>query len=131
MSAADIAAGYRALARVLCGHPGRPRRWATRAACAGNAALFLDPATQTDALAVCATCPVQTECRDDVLAFERSAYRWRVVSVGVVGGLTPFQRRAIHRADLTDRRRRDRTGELALFGLADLTELGFTTEGVA
>lgn len=86
---------------------------------------------------MCAGCPVLAECRADALAFERSGYQWRACPVGVVGGLTPFQRRVIHRADLRDRRRLDRTGELALFGLADLTAIALTaetcetTEGVA
>lgn len=121
MSAADISTGYRALARVICGSPGRPRRWAVRAACAGKSpALFAEEATEAVALAVCAGCPVLFECRADVLAFERSGYRWRKSPVGVVGGLTADQRREIYRAEARDERRREQTGEQPMFSAADV-----------
>lgn len=121
MTAADISTGYRALALVICGSPGRPRRWATRAACADQSpALFAQEATEVDALAVCAGCPVLFECRADVLAFERSGYRWRKSPTGVVGGLTAEQRREIYRAEDRDKRQCSRTGQDALFSPADV-----------
>lgn len=123
MSAADIATGYRALARVIFGSPGQPRPWANRAACAGeDATLFQESGHERDALAVCASCPVLTECRADALAFERSSFRYRSCPVGVVGGLTAWQRRAMYRAESNERARARTPGEQqALFSRAELT----------
>lgn len=50
-----------------------------------------DNASQAQAQGVCRGCPVIASCLDDVLAFEES----REGRYGVVGGLTPIQRRAL------------------------------------
>lgn len=118
----EVATGYRALARVICGSPGQPRRWAARAACAGmNPGAFTDEAAdESRALAVCAGCPVLLECRADALAFEASGYRWRQSPTGVVGGMTADQRKAIHRANAKDARRCARSGDVPLLSAGDV-----------
>jgi len=69
--------------------------WRNDAAClpyidlfdASHEALRYEPA----ALRICRTCPVQPECRADVMARETYAFH------GVVGGLTARQRASIRR----------------------------------
>lgn len=57
--------------------------WALRAKCNGQPALFGDPQRTTEALAICATCPVIEEC-----------YRWALHNAvdGVAGGMTSAAR---------------------------------------
>jgi hypothetical protein len=69
--------------------------WRTRAACQGTdlEAFFSDAAdVQRQALGVCRRCPVRTTCLQDGMGWsEGSDY----TLVGVVGGLTSVQRRAL------------------------------------
>jgi WhiB family redox-sensing transcriptional regulator len=83
----------------------RPERWRTDAACRGYPLDWFFPATrravrrgrlestavrqQSEALAVCARCPVRDECLD---------YAIRYDELGVWGGTTDAQRRRIRNA---------------------------------
>ena len=90
--------GYRVLMRVLFGLTGEPPAWRTRAACrTEDPALFHTPARIAAAKAVCASCPVLTECRADQLAWESNGpARFRANASGVVGGLSGAERHRIH-----------------------------------
>jgi WhiB family transcriptional regulator, redox-sensing transcriptional regulator len=90
--------GYRVLMRVLFGQTGEPPDWRDQAACADtDPNLFHNPRRITAAKAVCATCPVLAECRQDQLDWEAtSPARFRANASGVVGGLTGADRRRIH-----------------------------------
>lgn len=63
--------------------------WAVRGACIGQPSLFEDPKRTTEALAVCATCPVLNEC-----------YEWALRNAvdGVAGGMTSEARTAWRKA---------------------------------
>ena len=65
--------------------------WASRAACKGDTpdALFVRGAEQNKAKAVCAGCPVRTECLAEALD---NQIEW-----GVWGGMTERERRALLR----------------------------------
>jgi WhiB family redox-sensing transcriptional regulator len=119
---AVAAAGFVALARVIAGHPGGTRRWIVRAACVGVAPeVFTDPRMQSAALAVCNGCPVLEACRVDALVFERMNSRLRRAPVGVVGGMTGAQRKAVHSAEARDRELSERVGgQQLLFASSDL-----------
>jgi AcrR family transcriptional regulator len=62
-----------------------PSAWARLAACHGQSTLFDDPSQTADALAICATCPVLSEC-----------YSWALHNAvdGVAGGMTHAARQA-------------------------------------
>lgn len=81
--------------------PRSGRQWRDDAACLGlDTELFFPvddrPAATAAPRRVCRGCPVRAECLADVLATEDPARRF-----GVVGGTTPGERRALHRAGLT------------------------------
>ena len=63
--------------------------WAGRGACASTAAdeLFVQGSAQNRAKAVCAGCPVRTECLADALDSR--------IEYGVWGGMTERERRAL------------------------------------
>ena len=93
--------------------------WTTRASCKNVApdALFVQGAAQNRAKAVCAGCPVRTECLADALDNR--------IEFGVWGGMTERERRALlrRRPDvkswrrLLDTARRDfETGRLPVAG---------------
>ncbi|MDI9884756.1 WhiB family transcriptional regulator [Streptomyces sp. HNM0645] len=65
--------------------------WRERAACSGTEAdeLFAEATQQNKAKAICATCPVQTECLAEALDTG--------VRFGVWGGMTERERRALLR----------------------------------
>ncbi|MDQ2708516.1 MAG: WhiB family transcriptional regulator [Actinomycetota bacterium] len=72
-------------------NPPSDRRWRDEATCREvDAALFFpEPgANPTAARRVCAVCPVRTQCLTD--AFDR-----RDIAYGVLGGLTPRERREL------------------------------------
>jgi WhiB family redox-sensing transcriptional regulator len=74
-------------------NPDRPK-WHTRAACRGtDPELFFpqrgEDTTGATAIAVCATCPVQTECLNYALAADEK--------FGVWGGMSRRERRLIRR----------------------------------
>jgi WhiB family redox-sensing transcriptional regulator len=119
---AVAAPGFVALARVIAGHPSRARRWITRAACVDVAPeVFTDARSQSAALAVCNGCPVLDQCRVDALAFERTNSRLRRAPVGVVGGMTGAQRKAVHAVEARDRVLSERVGgQGLLFAVSDL-----------
>jgi hypothetical protein len=85
------------------------RDWRTRAACQGTdlEAFFSDAAdTQRQALGVCRRCPVRVTCLQDAMGWSESS---DYTLVGVAGGLTSVQRRALR-------------CELLLGGRADLAQ---------
>lgn len=90
--------GYRVLMRVLFGLGGQPPAWRERAACAeSDPDLFHNSHRIAAAKAVCASCPVLAECREDQLTWEASGPApLRANASGVVGGLTGADRRRIH-----------------------------------
>lgn len=67
-----------------------PGDWAARAACKRQSALFADSKRTADALAICATCPVLSEC-----------YEWALHNAvdGVAGGMTSAARTAWRKAN--------------------------------
>jgi len=77
--------------------------WKVRAACAGYANTYFFPVADTSpeiterAKAICATCPVSTECLE--YAFETNQVS------GIWGGTTEDERRSLRRKWLTTRRR--------------------------
>jgi WhiB family redox-sensing transcriptional regulator len=119
---AVAAVGVSALVRVIAGHPGRARRWIVRAACVGVAPeVFTEARSQSAALAVCNGCPVLEQCRADALGFDRTNSRLRRAPVGVVGGMTGAQRKAVHAAETRDRALSERAGgQGLLFAVSDL-----------
>lgn len=65
-----------------------PTPWATQAACKGTPTPIWFPAKGKNirpAQAICADCPVQTECLDYALT-------WKI-TFGIWGGLSPIERR--------------------------------------
>jgi hypothetical protein len=74
--------------------------WHDRAACPDrDPELFFDAHRETEALGVCAACPVAVQCLEDALSWEP---RLRGTSTGrayhgVRGGLTGAQRYELHR----------------------------------
>ncbi len=62
----------------------KPGSWVRRAACSDHNALFDDPKRATEAMGVCAECPVLADCR---------AWALRHAVDGVAGGLTAAARR--------------------------------------
>jgi WhiB family redox-sensing transcriptional regulator len=88
--------GYRVLMKLLFG--GEPPAWRDRAACAdADPSLFHTAGRTAAAKAVCATCPVLAECRENQLSWEASGpARYRDNAFGVVGGLSGAERRRIH-----------------------------------
>ena len=69
--------------------------WRQHAACRGMKPALFYPARGEDArqaLAVCATCTVRTECLEAALAEEHS--QW---TAGVRGGMSAKQRRALRK----------------------------------
>ncbi len=77
--------------------------WKARAACAGYANTYFFPANDAPnfvtsrAKAICAECPVSTECLE--YAFETNQVS------GIWGGTTEDERRSLRRKWLTERRR--------------------------
>ena len=76
--------------------------WMNRAACSGGRVdLWMqEPGNRaSEAIRICRTCPVQTECLEYALATASQCFE----GTGIWGGLTPKERRAI-------RKRRQRLG---------------------
>ncbi len=74
--------------------------WVTAAACRGCSVdlFYADRSgSSTEALAVCATCPVRAECLADALAFERTVAVQEVY--GVRGGMSAMERRRLLAVD--------------------------------
>ena len=74
--------------------------WRARAACLGRdpETFFPDPADrdgEDEAVAICETCPVRTECLADAMGSE--TYRTTSGRHGIWGGKTPRQRYAMYR----------------------------------
>jgi len=70
----------------------RNRAWTAKAACRDlDTEIFFPaaPEKETEALAICATCPVRAQCLEQALR-DREQY-------GIWGGTTPEQRRRITR----------------------------------
>jgi hypothetical protein len=89
--------GHRALMIALFGHSGQPPVWRTLAACATTGpALFTDEDTTKQAQQICQGCPIRAQCAADQLAWESRVPNRRRSLTGVVGGLTPADRRHIH-----------------------------------
>ncbi|MDX8144683.1 WhiB family transcriptional regulator [Lentzea sp. BCCO 10_0061] len=88
--------GYRVLMKLL--FDGEPPAWRDRAACAdADPSLFHTAGRTAAAKAVCATCPVLAECRENQLSWEANGpARYRDNAFGVVGGLSGAERRRIH-----------------------------------
>lgn len=85
----------RSMRRAIPPKPHRKVSWLDQAACKGMDIEVFFPPNPTGrrydysaALAVCASCPVVQECRDDALATERFGERRE----GVRGGLPPAER---------------------------------------
>lgn len=79
-------------------------QWREQARCTetDSEAFFPPPGVNpTAALSICAQCPVRTDCLTDALAR-------RDISYGVLGGLTPNQRRNLLRRQNATTRRRGR-----------------------
>ncbi len=57
--------------------------WHVDAACRGKTPFFYKPAFEPIALSICHSCPVQTTCLTEAMAYET----WRDRH-GVIGGLT-------------------------------------------
>ena len=68
--------------------------WATQAACVGLWDLLETPALEREAKRLCATCPVQDDCRKWVLTLP-----YRQDPGGVRGGLTENERNNIRRRE--------------------------------
>ncbi|MET9231992.1 WhiB family transcriptional regulator [Lentzea sp. NPDC003310] len=88
--------GYRVLMKLLFG--GEPPAWRDQAACTdADPTLFHTAGRTAAAKAVCATCPVLAECRENQLSWEANGpARYRDNAFGVVGGLSGAERRRIH-----------------------------------
>ncbi|MFS8104827.1 WhiB family transcriptional regulator [Lentzea alba] len=88
--------GYRVLMKALFG--GEPPTWRNRAACAdADPDMFHTAGRTAAAKAMCASCPVLAECRDNQLSWEANGpARFRDNAFGVVGGLSGAERRRIH-----------------------------------
>ncbi|MCO1577660.1 WhiB family transcriptional regulator [Crossiella sp. SN42] len=88
--------GYKTLMLALF-PGGRPPQWRDQAACRGT-----DPETFTlvqhmgRAKELCSICPVLAACRADQLAWEQGRAPSRDRPIGVVGGMTGPERRAVH-----------------------------------
>jgi hypothetical protein len=98
------AEGVRLVLRALLFDGSSVPAWHGDAACAGPARSLFFPETDGQharpssgraAKAVCRRCPVHTTCLDDVMRHESQWYRY-----GVVGGLSPAERRRLHREPL-------------------------------
>ena len=63
--------------------------WRKRAACTGIDSDIFYPASEDEAEAVCAVCPVQSACLEHALASRERE--------GIWGGTTERERRRIHR----------------------------------
>jgi WhiB family redox-sensing transcriptional regulator len=82
---------------ALFGRSGQPPAWRVDAACASvDPALFASEDTTEQAQQVCQGCPVRAQCAADQLAWEDRVPNRRRSLTGVVGGLTPADRRHIH-----------------------------------
>lgn len=75
------------------------REWVKDAACRGKRAAVFFPdqkipndSRYSEALAVCAECPVTQQCLEIVIVLEDTDDRW-----GVFGGMTPPQRAQLRR----------------------------------
>jgi WhiB family redox-sensing transcriptional regulator len=89
--------GHRALMVALFGRSGQPPAWRTEAACAtDDPVLFTDEDTTGQAQQICQGCPVRALCAADQLAWEDRVPNRRRSLTGVVGGLTPTDRRHLH-----------------------------------
>jgi WhiB family redox-sensing transcriptional regulator len=65
------------------------QRWRAEAACKGAPiSLFFSDSNEAEAKAICAKCPVLTQCRSFFLQEEWNLDKW-----GVFGGLTPAERK--------------------------------------
>lgn len=100
--AIDVDAAWLALARMVYGHSGQGSTWRASAACAGAGPEMFFSQRTGHARQVCATCPVREVCGHDQMAWERRSSASRQYPVGVFGGLSSGQRRAIYRAEKLD-----------------------------
>ena len=72
-------------------------QWMDKAACRGaDSSIFMpsnrgpfDPVKKAEALSYCNRCPVRAECIDYALSFD--------ITIGIYGGLTQQQRRALNK----------------------------------
>lgn len=97
--------GARALMLALFGPSGTPPAWRANAACAGEEAeLFFASDTTTQALDVCAGCPVIAQCHADTTEWENRTRSRRFYASGVVGGTTGSERNQTYYPRTTTRK---------------------------